>query len=252
MGDMRKARDLLERIKADPDYREHRLRSVSFPLGVFTLSYLGHVHWHLGSEALAYRFMAEALEVASGEQGSSPFERAVALVYEALLAVYDDDPDRVITSSETAIELCDSANVRYYGAVARVIHGWAAGMKGDPADGLTEMRRGLETIRSTGSDIRRPWFLGLMAQLEGHAGRTRQGRRLVSEGMELGRSRGELWSEPELLRIDAELLVRQGARAGAERALRRSAAQARDQGSVAVAAKADRGLRALEARDRAG
>lgn len=251
-GEMEGARNLLQRIIADPAYREHRLQGVQFPLGVFTLSYLGHVHWHLGNELLAERFMSEALEIASEVRGTDPFGRAVALVYEALLAVYYENPDRAIIVSESAIDLCNRANVRYYAAVARVVHGWAMGTRAGPAEGLPEMRRGLEAIRSTGSDIRRPWFLGLMARLEGRAGRIEEGRRLVAEGIELGRGRGEVWSEPDLLRIDAELLVRRGARSEAERALRRSAELARAQGSVAVAAKADLGIRVLEATDRTG
>jgi DNA-binding SARP family transcriptional activator/tetratricopeptide (TPR) repeat protein len=252
MGEMPRARNLLEQIAADPEYRDHRLYGVSFPLGVFTLSYLGHVHWHLGNEALADRFTADALAVASEERGGGPFERAVALVYEALLAVYAEDPDRAVAAAETAIELCDRANVRYYAAVSRVVHGWAVGTSTDPADGLAEMRRGLDAIRSTGSDIRRPWFLGLMARLEGRVGRIGAGRKLVAEALELGRSRGEVWSEPELLRIDAELLARRGAHPEAERVLRRSAQLAREQGSVAVATNAELGLRALEAQERAG
>ena len=252
-GEMVQALHFLERIAADPAFREQRLHSVSLPLGVLTLAYLSHVHWNLGDRPAANRFLEEARDVASEERGGSPFERAVALVYEALLAAFDEDLDRTVASADRAIQMCDRHAIRYYAAVARVLRGWASGTGADdPAEGLAEMRRGLDAIRATGSDIRRPWYLGLMARLEGRAGRIGAGRKLVAEGLALGRSRGELWSEPELLRIGAELLARRGANEEAKRELRRSAELARSHGSVAVAAKAEAGLRALEARARAG
>ncbi|MEJ2482007.1 MAG: AAA family ATPase [Gemmatimonadota bacterium] len=251
-GEMSEAIELLESVTAEPEFYAHRLTGVSFPLGVLTLCYLGHAHWHAGRSAEADRYLGEATDVASDARGGTPFERAVSLVYEAMVAVYGEDPTRTITAADTAIELCDRHGIRYYSAVARVLRGWAVGVSGAPREGLAQMDRGLEAMRATGSDLRRPWYLGLMARLEGRTGAVEAGRQLVSKALALGRSRDELWSEPELLRIDGELLARRGAFGDAERALTASADLARSQGSLAIASKAEVAVRALEARHRAG
>lgn len=251
VGDMPRARELLELVTADPGFRAHRLHAVTFPLGVLTLCYRAHVSWHLGDETAATRSVEEA-SVLAEEAGGSPFEQAVALAYDGMLHVFRDEPGPARAAAEAAIALCERHGVRYYRALAGLVRGWAIGATSDPEAGLAEMRRELPALRATGSDLRSPWYLGLMARLEGRAGRIGTGRKLVAGAISIARSRDELWCEPELHHIDAELLARKGAHDEAERALRRAIETARTQGSVAVAARAETALRALAERARAG
>ena len=66
---------------------------------------------------------------------------------------------------------------------------------------------GSPVIAYSGTTGRVPFYLGLLAQLYGQAGRAEKGLSLLAEARELGAQRGDGWSEAELYRLTGELTL---------------------------------------------
>jgi predicted ATPase len=81
--------------------------------------------------------------------------------------------------------------------------------EGEREDGITGMRQGLAALRATGAGLRQPYYLALLAEACGKAGRVEEGLILLAEALAVVRKTGELWWEAELHRLKGELLLQQ-------------------------------------------
>ena len=79
-----------------------------------------------------------------------------------------------------------------------------ADLAGPGIDMITES---LAKHRATGDELEVPYFLGLLAESLGEAGRVSEARAVVEEAFALLARTGERWFEAELCRIRAELLL---------------------------------------------
>ena len=69
------------------------------------------------------------------------------------------------------------------------------------------MRRGLDSFWARGLEIEAPYFLALLGEAHRAAGEKADGLRCVSEGLARAQRTGERWSEAELHRVQADLLI---------------------------------------------
>ena len=71
------------------------------------------------------------------------------------------------------------------------------------------MRRfvGLAAYHATGAELGRPWFLALLAEAYGKAGRAEEGLHVVAEGLAAAAHTGEAFFEAEQYRLQGELLL---------------------------------------------
>ena len=86
------------------------------------------------------------------------------------------------------------------------MQGWALAMQGRRTAGIIQMWEGLAAWRSAGSELDRPWLLGLIADLSGRDGRTAEGLHILSEALALIDTTAERWYEAELYRLKGALL----------------------------------------------
>jgi tetratricopeptide (TPR) repeat protein len=125
------------------------------------------------------------------------------------------DVGRTREAAAEAIALAERQGVAYFGAVATILHGWARALEGDAA-GIEEIERGVEAHRSTGAAMDRPYFLGMLAEALAANGRCDEALGVVGEGIAaIGKGR-PFFDEPELVRLEGELLLRTGSTADAE------------------------------------
>lgn len=140
------------------------------------------------------------------------------------------DVPRTREAAAEAIELAERQGFAYFGAVATVLHGWARAMEGDEG-GIEEIERGVQAHAATGATMDRPYFLGLLAEALDAVGRTDDGLAVVREALEeIGDGRS-FFDEPELVRLEGELLLKIDpgrARADAEEHFRRAIDRARE------------------------
>jgi tetratricopeptide (TPR) repeat protein len=236
-GRLSEAHALIEAVAADPHLQRHRVPFVVFPIGVLTLGYRAHIQWHMGDEEGSMESVREARRVAM-EPVRDPLAHAALLGYEAMLHCFRNEAEEAHATAEVGLNVCHSYDVPYYGAWVTMVRGWARGMTGEPELGVDEIERGLADHERTGAGLKRPFFLGLLADTIARAGDTRRAWSVLSEAHDTARQTGERWCEPELLRMGAEILRKEGTEADAEDRFHQAIDLARDMGATAVAQRA--------------
>src|SRR5262249_50357269 len=83
----------------------------------------------------------------------------------------------------------------------------ARAAQGQGAEGMAQIHQGLVALRATGTEVLRPYFLGLLANECGKMGQIREGLALLDEALALVHKTGEHWPEAELHRLKGELLL---------------------------------------------
>jgi hypothetical protein len=103
--------------------------------------------------------------------------------------------------------------IEYFAMVAELLRGWRDVRAGE-FRGLATMRRAIERMRRE-QPLALTLGLGLLARGLGRAGEPTAARAVVADALAATGRDGLRYLLPELLRIDAELLVLCGDRAGA-------------------------------------
>lgn len=88
---------------------------------------------------------------------------------------------------------------------ARVPRGKAMGAAWPP---------GLAALRARGAELRRSYFLALLAEAYGQAGQANRGLGALAEALDVVEKRGERRWEPELYQLKGDLLLKKGALGG--------------------------------------
>jgi adenylate cyclase len=135
--------------------------------------------------------------------------------------------------TDTMLRLADEHGFPYYGAIGRVLAGWAKAMQGAVDEGCAEMRAGMEMHQETETAHQRTYYLTLMAEALLAAGRIGPGLQVVKDAEDTVERTGERNYEADLHRVHGELLVAAGRVSEAEASIRRAITVARAQGAKA-------------------
>ena len=84
--------------------------------------------------------------------------------------------------------------------------GWIRAERGEVEEGIVQMRRGLDSWRSTGHVVYFPGHLALIADASGRCGQVEEGLALVQEAIDLVEKEGQRYWEAEVHRVKGELL----------------------------------------------
>jgi predicted ATPase len=221
-----------------PELSQPLKTGTGFPvdLGVFQLCFLAHTLWHLGYPDQAHATMQQALTVANAL--ADPFSVAVARDYEAMLYQFRGETSRVGDSSAVAILLCKEQGFAYYLAWGSFMQGWMLQERGQDQAGVDQMRHSLAAIRATGAALRQPYYMRLLAEACGKAGRI-DDLAFLDEALACVDRTGERWDEAELHRVKGELLLNHTSRGEAvEESISRALDIARAQGARALELRA--------------
>ena len=88
-----------------------------------------------------------------------------------------------------------------------MLRGWALAEQGQAEEGIAQIRQGLEACRPTGAEYQRTFYLSLLAEACGKAGRVEDGLQALAEALMMVRQTGECAYEAELYRLKGELLL---------------------------------------------
>jgi len=69
------------------------------------------------------------------------------------------------------------------------------------------MRGGLDVLRAAGAELARPYYISILAEAHGKAGRPAQGIALIEKAVECMNRTGQRLYEAELQRIKGEILI---------------------------------------------
>jgi predicted ATPase len=135
--------------------------------------------------------------------------------------------------AEAAIALAREQGFPHYLAAGTVVRGWALADAGRAEEGIAEIRRGLADYGATGGEMWSLYFRGLLAEVQGRAGRAAVGLDLASEAVDQAGRTEVHWIEADLHRLRGELLLAlpEPERPAAEACFLRALAVAREQGA---------------------
>ena len=200
-------------------------------LGVFCRSYLAHLAWHRGDDSHADAYVAEA--IAAANRIRDPFSHAIALDYAALLDAFRGQSDACFEHGREAVEVCTRHGFSYYLAMGNILTGWARAAQSDTAQGLAQLRGGLDALHALGAELRLPYYFALLAETLGRSGKVDSALASISTGFAFASKNGEQWAIATLHRIQGELLMAEGKTEAARASFRRGIEAARKSGSLA-------------------
>lgn len=223
-------------IQAEQPSQESDLALFAGPdVGVFTRAYLAHLAWHREEGDRADAYACESISTA--ERIRHPFSQAIALNYASMLEAFRGDSGAACRRAREAAELCAKNGFAYYLAMANVIAGWAGAAEGEVSGGMAQLREGLDGMRNLGAELRLPFYLSLLAETNGRAGRTGEALANISTGLAFAGKNEEDWATAELYRVQGSLLTAEGKPDAARASFSRGIEAARRFGSPAFERK---------------
>jgi len=164
--------------------------------------------WMLGYPDQALAVVMEMVELA--RRLSHPLTMAYALCFAALIRNHRGDHAEARLLSEEALGITEPNKFALWNAWATMQLGWAQAGSGQLMAGIPQMKRGLEGWKSTGARVGFTFFPVTLAEMNVRAGRLEDAEQLLAEAAPMIEKNAEHFYEPELLRLRAELLRRQG------------------------------------------
>jgi DNA-binding SARP family transcriptional activator/predicted ATPase len=220
----------------DPQHYPFLLHEYGPELGVFCQCYFAHCLWILGHPQESIDRISSAL--ARARDLGDPFSVTLALVYSAMLHQFLGDAARSRQMAEEAAALCNEYGFKYYQAWPPIIRGWALAASGQAVEGAALIRKGMDALRQIQSQIREPYYLGLLAFACRAAGRADEAMKHLRDAFGIIEKGGETWAEAELHRIKGDLLQDRGDSRGAELSYQRAYSLAGQQDAGAIMLRA--------------
>lgn len=222
MGDFEGAREHGERAVEGFDIERERELVGMFQLSssIACLTFLAQSLWFLGYPEQAEARQRQALEICRAL--STPFCTAYALGVGLYLPFANRDTAAIRRLGEECQSISDAEGFVVWSAQARFYLGFAEAMSSDAERGLEQMNAGWEAFRSTGSNVQATQWWLMQAETLRRAGRTSDALAAIEAGKRQAEQSAERAFEPELYRIEGELVAAQGSDEAGEDCFRRS------------------------------
>ena len=176
---------------------------------VACLYYKALTEWHVGEAGISQATMSEAISLA--EDLNDMQALVLALYWAAFLAHCERNPTEVERYASKMIELSTRQNFTTWLPHADVLRGWARGVSGETAEGISWIEDGLKNTRATGVMLTVPFLLALKAETLHLADRTAEALQAIREAEALvDRFENRYWSA-ELHRFRGVFLATTGA-----------------------------------------
>ena len=212
LGRIADANDEFERMLAAKD--PSQLQSIveeqgwNYTDAVHGRAWHAHALWLLGYSQSALHRALEGVRLANDL--GQPFNQALAATYLAMLHQLCADEGTARTSAEEALALTTEYKAPYYRAWSAILVSYALACEQPGEATITSLRESIAALKASGARLRLPYYLGLLAQVCGRAGRAEDGLAAVDEGMAASRAHNERWWDAELHRVRGELLLASG------------------------------------------
>jgi predicted ATPase len=206
LGESAESRAHLERGLALYDARRHRTTGSTYGIdsGVVSLHWLSQALLTLGYPDQARARVGDALTCA--RELAHPSSTAHALCGACFTYQRLGRRDEARAEAELLITFAKEHGFPLWGAAGVVIRGWALAESGR-TEGIEEIRRGIAEYIATGAELWLPDFLALHAEGQRRAGQAAAGLSLLTDARDRVARGGRRWIEPELHRLEGELLL---------------------------------------------
>jgi predicted ATPase len=161
--------------------------------------------WLLGYPDQARQRNQEALTLV--QELGHPFSVAFALTHAGLLHQHCREEQAVRERIEMLRFLSHEHGYVHRLAHGRMLQGWRLVERGQCAEGIAQIRQGMDTYRAARAELLRPYYLGLLAEAQGRGGQVGEGLNTLTEALGVVEGTGERMWEAELYRLKGELLL---------------------------------------------
>jgi predicted ATPase len=163
------------------------------------------VLWVLGYPNQALQRGQEGTSLA--HELSHPFSLAMALSQVNRLHGLRREWPAVQEGAEALMALAREQGFVQQVAVSLMHWGWALVAQGQGEEGVTQIRQGLATYRSTGAELPRLFCLAVLAEAYGTWRQPAEGLHVLAEAVAAAHNIGERWYEAERHRLKGALLL---------------------------------------------
>lgn len=212
----------------DPDHRRVHTALYAQDPRLICRCRLALTLWYLGEAGPGLTMVRES--IAEAREFGHPHTFSYVLCFGTLLLLDARIGDQADRLTRECIGLAERHDLALWRELANTLQGWARAELGDVEGGAEAMRRAIAAYRAIGNFLGVPQFLGVLADLYRRTGRPDEARSCLEDAFAMAAERGERYYEPELCRLEGELL-RDHAAGDAEERFRRSLAIAADGGA---------------------
>jgi predicted ATPase len=198
---------------------------------VTALSFLSWTLFALGLPTKALDAARQAIQYAEAMKHANTQGVALCLAGLILQGLFRD-LSALEVCAQKAITVAEVQGLGLWLPTAKILEGWLIGKKGNPDRAITQIKKGLEDIKSVGVFIVRSHFLGILAETYSDVGQYELALSTIDEALGVMEETNERIWESDLYRIKGELLIRSGKSAvAAEAALTQAIDVANRQGA---------------------
>ncbi|GCE29979.1 SARP family transcriptional regulator [Dictyobacter alpinus] len=192
----------------DPDQLLHIQESQGVNYAVQSRAWQAHALWCLGYPLQAQERGLEAVKMA--QDLDQPFNQVLALAYLALLQQLCADENVARAHAEQAFALASTYKAPYYRVWASILVNYALVLEQPDEERIGELRNAIAEFKASSARLRLPYYLLLLAQGYGKAGRIEEGLATIHEALTEARAHNERWWDAELHRLRGEFLLMHG------------------------------------------
>jgi TOMM system kinase/cyclase fusion protein len=207
LGDLAEAQPRLAQgvERYGPEQHAASLRYGGHDPGVCCGTYGAWTLWARGYPDQALQQQLKALRLA--QELAHPYTLASTLHFTAWLHQFRREGHAVQARLDAALPIVREHGFVQLMAEAQILRGWALAVQGDVEAGSAQMREGLSAWEAMGVELYRACQLLHLCDIHVAAGRPEAGRRILTEAR-AAVPRGETrFYEPELARLEGELLL---------------------------------------------
>ncbi len=208
------------------------------------ISYRAILLWSFGRIDQALDVASEA--VAFARTLGHPMSVAFVLINVGWLRFLRREPQACHEGAEAVIAYAAEQQVPFWTAHGLLLRGWAFGERGEYAQGIADLEQGLAAMTAIEGGLGRTAHYANLAMAKARAGDRRAARALMERAKDLVAATGERYHEPEIHRLDAELMLLESG--AAERPPRSVRERVEASLHAAIACARDQGARTLELR----
>jgi predicted ATPase len=233
-GDAVTGQAYLEQGIALYDPQQHRAQAFLYGGHDPRVCCLCHAAWNLwllGYPAQALRRSREALALA--RELSHPTTLAHAQLFSSMLHHFRREAPESRALAEALVGIAAGQGLPTYRAVGSALRGWALAEEGHAEEGIAQIRQGLATWATSARFFWRINCLPLLAAAYGGGGKAQEGLAVLAEVLGTVEESGFRFCEPEMRRLQGELLLAHAPaeQADAESCFRQAIASSRRQGA---------------------
>jgi len=186
-----------------------RMFGLSACVGLLTYQYIAY--WMLGFPQRSMQTCERGLALA--RELNHPPSVAFALTARTGSSFLQGAADRTLAAADEALHVAREERLGFWEPMLTVFRGWAVSDLGEPADGIALIRDGLRRYGAAGNGVQQVWMHVILAEAQSKAGDWDDALATIARTKNVASVNGEGLFEPELYRLEGELLVARATRA---------------------------------------